>query len=486
MKLINLAFQSLVVLSIWFSCQQKKEDLKNVGSDRPNIIFIMADNLGYGDVGCYGSRQHRTPHIDQLAQEGVRLTSFYSTSGVCTPSRASLMTGCYPRRVNLHVGGQDFAVLRPNDPKGLNPEEITIARLLQDQGYATACIGKWHLGDQAPFLPTRHGFGQFFGAPYSEDMVPTEAHPHWPELPLMRNETVIEAPPDRNYLTKRYTEESIRFIRENKDRSFFLYLPHAMPGSTDRPFSSPSFQGRSANGPYGDCVEELDWSVGEIMKVVKELNLDKKTLVIWTSDNGAVNLNPRQGSNAPLRGWGYDTSEGGQRVPCIARWPGRIPTGIVRDDLTTMMDILPTVAHLAGTHPPDDRVIDGHDILPILTNDPNAGSPYDEPGFFYFYREQLQAVRSGPWKLYLPLDKKLCTLNGSLEDAERFEAELYDVRKDVSETLDVAMENPEVIQRLLALAENARADLGDINREGVNQRPAGWVDDLKPQVLATE
>lgn len=486
MTLLNLYFQTLAILTLIFPGQIKQGDFNNGESERPNIILILTDNLGYGDIGCYGSLQHRTPHIDQLALEGIRLTSFYSTSGVCTPSRASLMTGCYPRRVNMHVSSKNFIVLRPNDPKGLNPDEITIARLLQDMGYTTACIGKWHLGDQDPYLPTRHGFDQFFGAPYSEDMVPSEAHPHWPQLPLMRNEIVIEAPPDRNYLTKRYTEESLRFIRDNRDRPFFLYLPHAMPGSSDHPFSSPSFQGRSINGPYGDCIEELDWSVGEIMKVLKLMDIDKKTLVIWTSDNGAVDLNPRQGSNKPLRGWGYDTSEGGQRVPFIVRWPEKIPAGIVRDDLTTMMDILPTLAHLAGTHPPDDRVIDGHNILPILTNDPDAESPYDEQGFFYYYREQLQAVRSGSWKLYLPLDKKLSKPNGSFEGAERFDAELYNVRNDISETRDVADENPEIVQRLMAMAKRARADLGDINREGANQRPAGWVDDPKPQVLITD
>jgi arylsulfatase A-like enzyme len=393
------------------------------------------------------------------------------------------MTGCYPRRVNIHVSGDGRGVLFPADHKGLNPGEKTIGGLLRNQGYATACIGKWHLGDQDPFLPTRHGFDQFFGVPYSEDMVPTETQPDRPPLPLMRNETVIEAPVDRDNLTRRYTEESIRFIRENKDSPFFLYIPHAMPGSTNRSFSSPSFQGRSANGPYGDCVEELDWSAGEVMKVLKELNIDEKTLVIWTSDNGAVGWDPPQGSNAPLRGWGYDTSEGGQRMPCIACWPGRIPAGIVRDDVTTMMDFLPTLAHLAGTQPPDDRVIDGHDILPILTDDPDSESPYDKPGFYYYYREQLQAIRSGAWKLYLPLEKKLGKMSRSLEGARSFNAELYDVRNDISETREVAAKHPDVVQILLALAEKARVDLGDIDREGANQRPAGWVDDPKQQVL---
>ena len=453
-------------------------------TSRPNFILMNMDNLGYGDLGCFGSTLHRTPHIDQLAQEGIRFTSYYSVSGVCTPSRAGLMTGCYPRRVNMHVSGRNGAVLTPIDPKGLNPSEKTVATLLRECGYTTACIGKWHLGDQAPFLPTRHGFDFFFGCPYSEDMWPTPKRPTWPQLPLMRQETVVQAPPDRNLLTKTYTEESIRFLRAHRDRPFFLYLAHAMPGSTDRPFASPDFQGRSANGPYGDAVEELDWSIGQIMATVEELGLRDNTLVIFTSDNGAVGWMPRQGSNAPLRGWGYDTSEGGQRVPFLARWPGVIPAGVSRDDLISMIDILPTLAGLAGTKPPADRIIDGRDILPILKNDPDAVSPHDAEGFFYYYREQLQAVRSGPWKLYLPLEKKMTRLNGSLDDAQPSQAELYDVRNDISEQHEVSASHPDVVQRLLALAEAARDDLGDLDREGANQRPAGRVDDPTPQLKA--
>ncbi len=450
---------------------------------QPNIIVMLMDNLGHGDLGCTGSRLHRTPHIDRMAAEGVRLTSFYSSSGVCTPSRASLLTGCYPRRVNLHVGGRGGCVLFPCDPKGLHPDEITVAGLLRDQGYATACVGKWHLGDQPPFLPTRHGFDRFFGCPYSEDMVANAAHPDRPPLPLMRDETVVEAPADRTTLTCRYTEEACRFIREHRDRPFFLYLPQAMPGSTDRPFASPAFAGKSANGPYGDAVEELDWSAGEILALLKELGLDEQTLVVWTSDNGAVGWNPPQGSNAPFRGWGYDTSEGGQRMPCIARWPGRIPAGVVRDDLTSMMDLLPTLARLAGMHPPAGRVIDGHDILPILTDAPSAQSPYDEVGFFYYYREQLQAIRAGPWKLYLPLACKLNNLGGDFSRAKPSEAALYDVRHDFGETRECAAANPGIVARLLALAEKARADLGDWDRAGACQRPAGLVADPTPRVL---
>jgi arylsulfatase A-like enzyme len=255
-----------------------------------------------------------------------------------------------------------------------------------------------------------------------------------------------------------------------------------MPGSTREPFASPAFRGKSANGIYGDAIEELDWSAGEILKTLKELDLDENTIVIWTSDNGAVKRNPPQGSNAPLRGWGYDTSEGAQRMPCIVRWPGHVPAGVVRDDLATMMDILPTVCGLAGTTPPQDRIIDGQDIWPILTNSPDAQSTYDDTGFFYYHLGQLQAVRSGPWKLYLPLEKKIASLRG---DGVSVEAELYDVRHDVSENNEVSSEHPDVVQRLMGLAEAAREDLGDLDRDGKNQRPAGWVENPTPRTVGS-
>ncbi|MDP6058247.1 MAG: sulfatase [Pirellulaceae bacterium] len=451
----------------------------------PNVVVMLMDNLGYGDLECYGSTQHRTPNIDRLALTGMRLTSFYSTSGVCTPSRASLMTGCYPRRVNMHVGGHGSCVLMPVDPKGIHPDELTLADLLRNQGYVTACVGKWHLGDQPEFLPTRHGFDEFFGCSYSEDMVATDLHPERPPLPLMRGETVIEAPADRDSLTKRYTEEGVQFIERNKNRPFFLYLSHAMPGSTDRPFSSPAFQGRSPNGPYGDAVEELDWSCGQIMETLTEHGLDENTLVIWSSDNGAVKWDPPQGSNAPLRGWGYDTSEGGQRMPSIVRWPGVVPARAVRDDVTTMMDIMPTAVQVAGGELPTDRTIDGHDIRAILLGDADAVSPYDEQGFFYYHMHQLQAVRSGQWKLYLPLANKIEDLRGDYDNGRSTTAELYDVRHDVGETRNVVAELPDVVALLTALADSARRDLGDWDREGSDQRPAGWVDDPTPQVLSS-
>lgn len=446
----------------------------------PNLILILLDNLGYGDVGCYGNTVHRTPNIDRLAAEGMRFTSFYSTSGVCTPSRASFLTGCYPRRVSLHVNSSGGAVLMPMDHKGLHPDEVTVARLLQGAGYATGCIGKWHLGDQEPFWPTRHGFDSYFGIPYSEDMVPTETRPHWPPLPLMRGEQVVEAPVDRAYLTRRYTEEALGFLEANRDRPFFLYLPHAMPGSTAHPFASPAFEGRSANGPYGDAVEELDWSTGQIMDALERLGLAESTVVVWTSDNGAVFRDPQQGSNAPLKGWGYDTSEGAQRMPCIVRWPSHVPAGAVCDEVVSSLDILPTFAALAGRQPPEDRVIDGHDIQGLLRGDPGARSPYDGTGFFFYHKEQLQAVRCGPWKLYLPLAEKLVGLSGRTAEVPAF---LYNVREDPGEISEVSRTYPEVVARLTTLADAAREELGDLGREGRGQRLAGWVEDPQPCLL---
>ncbi len=442
------------------------------------------DNLGYGDISCYGSQLHNTTNIDRLAEEGMRFTSFYSVSGVCTPSRAGLMTGCYPRRVNMHCSADNRAVLFPADRKGLHPQEITVAKVLKDQGYATACIGKWHLGDQKPFLPTRHGFDQFFGCPYSEDMRPDVKGDHVPPLPIMEDENVIESAPDINYLTKRYTEKGVDFIMENKDRPFFLYLPYAMPGSDKTPFASPDFRGKSKNGIYGDCVQELDWSAGQILKNLKNSGIDDNTLIIWTSDNGAVYHDPPQGSNAPLKGWGYDTSEGAQRMPCIMRLPGQIPAGSVCDKVTSMMDILPTLAALAGTSAPDDRIIDGFDIRNILSGNTTEKSPYDTTGFFYYHMHQLQAVRCGQWKLYLPLDNKSTKLRGDYSGKNRVEARLYNLDLDISEENEVSALHPEVVKDLMALADRIREDIGDWDREGKNQRPAGYVNKAVPQMTS--
>jgi len=448
---------------------------------KPNFVFIFCDNLGYGDVGCYGSTKHRTPNLDRMAREGMRMTSFYVSSGVCTPSRASLLTGCYPRRVNMQVASGGQSVLMPLDHKGLHPDEITIAEVLKTQGYATACIGKWHLGDQPPFLPTRQGFDYYLGIPYSDDMTPRASRPHWPPLPLMENERVIEAPVDRNLLTKRYTEAAVEFLEKHRGGPFFLYMPQAMPGSTPTPYASERFRGRSANGPYGDSVEELDWSAGEVLAALKRLGLEENTLVIWTSDNGCPRRNPPQGSCAPLGGWGYTTMEGGMRMPCIVRWPGRVPAGVTCDALVTSMDILPTFARLAGTTEPKDRIIDGRDIWRLLAGEPDARSPHE--AFYYYEMNRLQAVRSGKWKLHLPGKRRRSV---PLPSRIEREAMLFDLETDLPETTDVAAEHPDVVRRLQALAQKAREDLGDGDQKGKNQRPAGWVENPKPQVLVKQ
>ncbi|NOY42175.1 MAG: sulfatase [Planctomycetes bacterium] len=446
-------------------------------SQPPNIIVILCDNLGYGDLGCYGSTVHRTPRIDQMAREGILLTSFYSTSGVCTPSRASLMTGCYPRRVGLHLTDPDGVVLRPVSPNGLHPDEITIAEVLKQQHYATACIGKWHLGDQPPFLPTHQGFDEYFGIPYSDDMTARPGK-NWPPLPLMVDDQVVEAPVDRNTLTKRYTQRAIDFITRNQQQPFFLYLPHAMPGSTSAPYASKRFQGQSANGPYGDSVEEIDWSTGEILAALKRLGLDQQTLVVWTSDNGAPRRNPPQGSNAPLGGWGYTTMEGGMRVPCIVRWPGKIAADKKSDAITTTMDLLPTFARLANITLLATREIDGYDIWPILTATPDAQTPYQ--ALYYYHRDQLHAVRSGKWKLHLALPTKQVDLQGKTRTSE---TRLYDLDTDIGETTNVADSHPKVVQRLTQLAEQGRHTLGDGNQQGTGQRRVGRVKNPQPLEL---
>jgi arylsulfatase A len=426
-------------------------------SKPPNIVVFMCDNLGYGDIGPYGSKLHRTPNLDALAQQGRKFTHFYTSASVCTASRAGLMVGAYAQRVNLIRNIRGGAVLQPGEPIGLHPEEVTVAEILRDAGYATMLIGKWHLGDQPAFLPTRQGFDRYWGVPYSDDMTPREGFT-WPPLPLMQDEVVIEAPVDRNELTRRETEQAISFIRENREQPFMLIVSHAMPGSTQASFASEAFRGKSRNGLYGDAVEELDWSAGQTLQAIDDLGLAENTLVIWTCDNSAPRRNPQQGSNAPLSGYMNDTQEGSFRVPFIARWLGRIPAGTVCDELITMMDLLPTFAQLAGAKMPT-RKIDGKNIWPLLAGEPAARTPHEA---FYYYRfEQLRAVRSGNWKLFLPLEQQ--------------PARLYDVVSDVSESQDVAEAHPEVIARLSLLAEAAREELGDRGKQGSQSRPAGWV-----------
>jgi len=442
----------------------------------PNFVIIFCDDLGYGDLGCFGSTTHRTPNLDRMAAEGIRFTSFYAAASVCTPSRAALMTGCYPLRVSMHQNEEGLCVLFPVNKKGLNPNELTIAQVLKKRGYATACIGKWHLGDQPQFLPTRRGFDYYYGIPYSNDMG-TEQNPSQPPLPLLRNELVVEAPADQNTLTKRYTEQVITFIRENKNRPFFIYLPHTMPHNPVH--ASDAFRGRSNNGRYGDAVEEIDASTGQIIAALKALDLDKDTLVIFTSDNGASSR--FGGGNGPLRGYKGSTWEGGMREPCIAWWPGKIPAGSTCNELACTMDLLPTFAYLAGTHPPKDRIIDGKNIWPLMSGRNGAKTPHK--AFYYYQKNQLQAVRSGKWKLHLPLKPKKRHWGDPEPESP---LQLYDLDADIGEQNNVADKHPDVVRRLTALAEKAREDIGDMNRPGKNQRPAAFVQNPKPLLMQTK
>jgi arylsulfatase A-like enzyme len=444
--------------------------------DRPNFIIIFCDDLGYGDLGCFGSKVHRTPNLDRMAGEGMKFTSFYVTSGVCTPSRASLMTGCYPVRVDMHEDSHGKCVLFPVDGKGLNPKEITIAEILKQRGYTTCCIGKWHLGDQRAFLPTRQGFDYYFGIPYSNDMGQEQRREN-PPLPLLRNEQVIEAPAVQDTLTKRYTEEAIKFINRNKDRSFLLYLPHTMVHDPLKP--GAEFRGKSANGLYGDAVEEIDYYTGKILNTLEELDLHGHTLVIFTSDNGASDR--YGGSNAPLRGHKGSTWEGGMREPAICWWPGRIPAGRTCDEIAVTMDLLPTFAGLVGAPLPADRTIDGKDIWPLMSGRSGAKSPHR--AFYYYQIDQLQAVRSGKWKLHLPLKPKKRHWGKPITDAP---LGLYDLDNDIGEKNNVADQHPNVVKRLLGLAREARLELGDVKRQGRGRRPGGWVVSPEPLLLTSK
>ena len=442
-----------------------------VGAPRPNLIFINIDDLGYGEIGPYGGR-NKTPELDRMAREGRKLTSFYAAP-VCTPSRASLMTGCYHKRVMSipHV-------LFPVAQLGLNPEEKTIAEVLRDAGYTTAMIGKWHLGDQTPFLPTRQGFERYLGLPYSNDMGPaadgikndrgkpmpapkagkakkapvndeTGVRGAQPPLALIENDKIIGRVrvDDQIQLTKRYTERAVAYIKERHAKPFFLYLAHNAVHFPRYP--RDEFMGKSGNGVLGDWVQEIDWSVGQVLAALRETGLDRNTLVIFTSDNGGPTY--QEAVNTPLRGAKGTTLEGGVRVPTIAWWPGKIPAGTSTGAIAGMLDVLPTFAALAGAKVPGDRKIDGVDQWSILTGNP-AKPPRDT--FFYYRGLVLEAVRSGQWKLHLAKN------------------ELYHLGNDIGEAHNVAEAHPAEVQRLRALAETMRDDLG-FEGVGPGCRPLG-------------
>jgi arylsulfatase A len=470
---ILFAAAGLVLICFW-GCASRQKTVRN---EMPNIVLVLCDNLGYGDLKVYNPEaKQNTPRISQLASEGMTFHHAYAAAAVCSPSRAAVMTGCYPRRVGLDLAHKSQRpVLFPVSHFGLNPAETTMAEILKQRGYATMCIGKWHLGDQPEFLPTRQGFDQFFGIPYSDDMV-ENAKRGRPPLPLMRNESVIEAPVDVNLLTQRNTHEALRFIEENRNRPFFLYFPQITPGSTGSPPVAPDFRGLSGNGTWGDSVMELDWSTGQIMDKLSELGLTGRTLIIWTNDNGAPQWRPNA-SNLPLKGGAYSVAEGGMRMPFIARWPGAVEAGSKCMELITLMDLLPTFTALCAGKLPE-RKIDGDNITPLMFGENDSRSPYE--AFGYYYIDQLQAVRSGEWKLYLPLPNKRTKFGAK---SVNFDGELYNLITDPVEQNNLFGQRPDVVKRLLAFADDIRSDLGELDVKGQNVRPVGFVENPTPRVL---
>ncbi|MBI1319596.1 MAG: sulfatase-like hydrolase/transferase [Candidatus Hydrogenedens sp.] len=439
----------------------------------PNIIMIFTDDQGYADVGCFGAENIKTPRLDAMAAEGLRLTSFYSASPICSPSRAALMTGCYPPRVGMGLYPSSSQkrpeltaqVLFPYHTVGLNRDEVTMAEVLKARGYATACIGKWHLGHQPEFLPTEQGFDSYLGIPYSNDMVPT---------PLLRDKETIEEPVDQDPLTERYTAAAIEFIESQKDAPFFLYLAHAMPHVPLH--VSDRFRDKSAGGFYGDVIEMLDWSTGEILDTIKRLGIEQDTLVVFTSDNGPWLSQGEHGGHAkPLRAGKGTTYEGGMREPCIAWWPGHIPAGTATDAVAGTIDLLPTFAALAGATLPD-RTLDGRDLSNLLLHPDAAETPHE--AYYYFKGLGLEAVRSGDWKLVFKRqqwEEYPYRRNLPPEPDAWVETALYDLSADIGEATDVSAAHPEVVARLEAMAQGMREDLGDSRTETVcaNCRPLG-------------
>lgn len=451
-------------------------------SKLPNIVLIFMDDLGYGDVGVFGARGFSTPNLDRLAAEGRKFTNFHVGQAVCSASRAALLTGCYSNRIGIH------GALGPNASHGIADSETTLAEVLKQKGYATGMAGKWHLGHHPPFLPTRHGFDEYFGLPYSNDMWPLhpEAKPgSYPPLPLIEGDRIIKSElnhEDQEQLTAQYTERAVQFIERNKDRPFFFYLAHSMPHVPLH--VSSKFSGKSDKGIFGDVIMEIDWSVGQVMNALKRHRLERDTLVIFTSDNGPwLSYGEHAGSSGPYREGKGTSWEGGTRVPCIMRWPGKLTAGSTCDQMLMTIDLLPTIANLVGASPSSYR-IDGLDVWPIISGRKGAKNPHDAY-YGYYEQNQLQAVTSGDgrWKLILPHTYR--TLGGkpggfggkpTRYETRKIEApELYDLANDAGETTNIAPQHMEEVTRLLGIAERARADLGDslTKREGSGLRGPG-------------
>lgn len=459
----------------------------NAQEKSPNVVLILMDDMGYGDLSCFGALQYKTPNMDEMAKEGMRFTNYLAPQAVCTASRAGLLTGCYPNRVGMS------GALFPNSKKGLNPLETTMAEMFKQKGYATAILGKWHLGDNKEFLPLQQGFDEYFGLPYSNDMWPYDYLGKKPEpgtfqydcipLPLIDgNEKVgeISTMEQQSHLTQLYTEHAVEFIKKNKSKSFFLYMPQSMPHTPIA--ASEKFKGKSGAGEYGDVMMEIDWSVGQILKTLNDEGLNENTLVIVTSDNGPWRkFGNWAGSSGGLREAKMTVFEGGQRVPCLMKWKGMIPEGVVCNKLSSSIDLLPTFATICGLQMPVNK-IDGVDITDLLKGKTDV-SP--RQNFYYYYDDNsLKAVRRDDWKLVLPHPSITYEKDVPGKDGQpgkvtkvKFPLALYDLRQDPGERYDVQKSYPEIMRELQKVVEKARADLGDdlANRKGINRRPAGMV-----------
>ena len=472
-----VVFLILATLTVGVTSSPAAAAENNAREKLPNFVIVFTDDQGYQDVGCFGSPDIETPHIDRMAKEGMRFTNFYAAQAVCSASRAALITGCYPNRIGIS------GALGPRSNHGIHADELTIAEVVKQRGYATAIYGKWHLGHHPKFLPTRHGFDDYFGLPYSNDMWPF--HPtarHFPPLPMIQREKIVNdnvTAADQTHLTTWYTERAVKFIEEHKDGPFLVYVPHTMPHVPL--FVSEKFRGKSKRGIYGDVIMEIDWSVGQILDTLERLGLDRNTLVMFTSDNGPwLSYGTHAGCALPLREGKGTMFDGGCREACVVRWPAQIPAGKVCNEVAGTIDVLPTIAQIVGVDLPEDRIIDGRSILPLLKGTSGAKSPR-ESQYFYWGRT-LQAVRSGKWKLHFPHGYR--TLAGRpggtggkpvRYSQAKISLELFDLEADIGETTNVAADHPEVVGRLKALAEKARIDLGDqaTKRQGKNVREPG-------------